>query len=92
MKAKLHASSLKLGRVFMFRMPQQLITHKFVFTDSGLPRTGIPVVNDVDKISERIEVNRHVSSRSIVLKLMINHKTVLNHLFVAGFKKKLEIE
>ncbi|XP_025163395.1 histone-lysine N-methyltransferase SETMAR-like [Harpegnathos saltator] len=38
-----------------------------------------------------IEVYRHVSSRSIAQELKIEHKTVLNHLHKAGFKKKLDV-
>ncbi|GFX94302.1 histone-lysine N-methyltransferase SETMAR [Trichonephila clavipes] len=60
-----------------------------IFNVKDAPRTGRTVVENVDKITEIIEVNRHVSSRSIVLKLKINHKTILNHLRKVGFKKKL---
>ncbi|XP_054015895.1 histone-lysine N-methyltransferase SETMAR-like, partial [Hylaeus anthracinus] len=40
---------------------------------------------------EMIEVDRHVSCRSIAQKLKIDHKTVLNHLHIAGLKKKLDV-
>ncbi|GFT15932.1 histone-lysine N-methyltransferase SETMAR [Trichonephila clavipes] len=40
---------------------------------------------------EIIEVDRHVSSRSIAQELQIDHKTVLNHLRKVGFKKKLYV-
>ncbi|XP_015604617.1 histone-lysine N-methyltransferase SETMAR-like [Cephus cinctus] len=40
---------------------------------------------------EMIEIDRHVSSRSIAQELKIDHKTVLNHLHKAGFKKKLDV-
>ncbi|GFQ74496.1 histone-lysine N-methyltransferase SETMAR [Trichonephila clavata] len=36
-------------------------------------------------------VSRHVSIQSITQKLKIDHKTVLNHLYKAGFKKKLDV-
>ncbi|GFW36006.1 histone-lysine N-methyltransferase SETMAR [Trichonephila clavipes] len=55
------------------------------------PRTGRPVIGNVDKITEIIKVDRHVSSRSIAQELKIDHKTVLNHLRKAGFKKKLDV-
>ncbi|GFV66979.1 histone-lysine N-methyltransferase SETMAR [Trichonephila clavipes] len=55
------------------------------------PRTGRPVVENVEKISEIIEVDRHVSSRSIAQELKIGHETVLNHLRKVGFKKKLDV-
>ncbi|GFW05212.1 histone-lysine N-methyltransferase SETMAR [Trichonephila clavipes] len=46
---------------------------------------------NVDKITEIIEVDQHVSSCSIVQKLKITHKTVLSHLNKVGFKKKLHV-
>ncbi|GFU44563.1 histone-lysine N-methyltransferase SETMAR [Trichonephila clavipes] len=60
-----------------------------IFDVKDAPRTGRPVVENVNKITEIIEVDRHVSSRSIVQELKIYHKTVLNHLRKVGFKKKL---
>ncbi|GFU21395.1 histone-lysine N-methyltransferase SETMAR [Trichonephila clavipes] len=61
-----------------------------IFDVKVAPRTGRPVVENVDKITEIIEVDRHVSSRSIAQELKISHKTVLNHLRKVGFKKKLD--
>ncbi|XP_078038121.1 histone-lysine N-methyltransferase SETMAR-like [Augochlora pura] len=58
-----------------------------VFDVKDAPRTGRPVVENIDKITEIIEVDRHVSSRSVAQELKIDHKTVLNHLHKAGFKK-----
>ncbi|XP_078051426.1 histone-lysine N-methyltransferase SETMAR-like, partial [Augochlora pura] len=55
------------------------------------PRTSRPVVENVDKNTEIIEIDRHVSSLSIALELKIDHETVLNHLHKAGFKKKLHV-
>ncbi|GFX69995.1 histone-lysine N-methyltransferase SETMAR, partial [Trichonephila clavipes] len=55
------------------------------------PRKGRPIVENVDKITEIIEVDRHVSSRSIVQELKIDHKTVLSHLRKVGFKNKLYV-
>ncbi|GFW11996.1 histone-lysine N-methyltransferase SETMAR [Trichonephila clavipes] len=55
------------------------------------PHTGRPVVENVDKITEIIEVDQHVSSRNIAQKLKIDHKTVLNYLRKVGFKKKLDV-
>ncbi|GFU00806.1 histone-lysine N-methyltransferase SETMAR [Trichonephila clavipes] len=51
-----------------------------IFDAKDAHRTGTPVVENVDKITEIIEVGRHVSSRSIAQELKIDHKTVLNHL------------
>ncbi|GFW62288.1 histone-lysine N-methyltransferase SETMAR [Trichonephila clavipes] len=49
------------------------------------------VIENVDKISEIIEIYRHVSSRSNAQELKIDHKTVLSHLSKVGFKKKLDV-
>lgn len=62
------------------------------FDVKDAPRTGRPVViESVDKITEIIEADGHVSSRSIAQKLNINHSTVLSHLRKAGFKKKNDV-
>ncbi|GFT09090.1 histone-lysine N-methyltransferase SETMAR [Trichonephila clavipes] len=58
-----------------------------IFDVKVAPRAGRPVIKNVDKITEIIEGDRHVSSRSIAQELKIDHKTVLNHLSKAGFKK-----
>ncbi|GFW83698.1 histone-lysine N-methyltransferase SETMAR [Trichonephila clavipes] len=55
------------------------------------PRTSRPVVENVDKITEIIEVDRHVSSCSIALVLQIDYQTVLYHLRKVGFEKKLDV-
>ncbi|XP_078032684.1 histone-lysine N-methyltransferase SETMAR-like [Augochlora pura] len=62
-----------------------------IFDVKNVPRTGRPVVENVHKITEIIEVDRHVSRHSIVRDLKIDHKTVLNHLHKAGYKKKLDV-
>ncbi|GFU20947.1 histone-lysine N-methyltransferase SETMAR [Trichonephila clavipes] len=62
-----------------------------IFDVKDAPHTGRPVVENVDKITEIIEVDRHVSSRSIAQELKIDHKTVLSHLRKVGFKKKLDV-
>ena len=41
------------------------------------PRTGRPIVVETDKIDEIIQVDRHVSIRSIDQELGADHKTVL---------------
>ncbi|GFY14795.1 histone-lysine N-methyltransferase SETMAR [Trichonephila clavipes] len=61
-----------------------------IFDVKDAPRTGLPVVDNVDKITEIIEIYRHVSSRRITQELKIYHKTVLRHLRKVGFKKKLD--
>ncbi|GFU86750.1 histone-lysine N-methyltransferase SETMAR, partial [Trichonephila clavipes] len=55
------------------------------------PRTGKPIVENDDKITEIIEVDRLLSSRSIAQGLKIDHKTVLSHLRKVEFKKKLHV-
>ncbi|GFU65799.1 histone-lysine N-methyltransferase SETMAR [Trichonephila clavipes] len=62
-----------------------------IFDVKDAPRTGRLVVENVDKITEIIEVDQHVSSRSIAQELKFDHKTVLNHLRKVGFKKKLVV-
>ncbi|GFV33910.1 histone-lysine N-methyltransferase SETMAR [Trichonephila clavipes] len=47
-----------------------------IFDVKDAPRTGRPVVENVEKITEIIEVDRHVNSRSIAQELKIDHKTV----------------
>ncbi|GFW48852.1 histone-lysine N-methyltransferase SETMAR [Trichonephila clavipes] len=49
------------------------------------PGNSRPVVQNVDKIAEIIQVDQHVSSRSITQELKIDHKTVLSHLRKVGF-------
>ncbi|GFW91973.1 histone-lysine N-methyltransferase SETMAR [Trichonephila clavipes] len=62
-----------------------------IFDVKDAPRTGRAVVENVDKTTEIIEVQRPVSSRSISQVIKIDHKTVLNHLRKVGFKKKLDV-
>ncbi|GFY11666.1 histone-lysine N-methyltransferase SETMAR [Trichonephila clavipes] len=64
---------------------------KRIFDVKDAPRTGRPVVENVDKITEIIEVDQHVSSRSIARELKIDQKSVLNHLRKIVFKKKLHV-
>ncbi|GFW84405.1 histone-lysine N-methyltransferase SETMAR [Trichonephila clavipes] len=68
--------------------------HRFrsgIFYVKVAPHTGRPAIKNVNKITEIIEVDRHVTSRSIAQEIKINHKTVLSHLRKVGFKKKLEV-
>ncbi|GFV53323.1 histone-lysine N-methyltransferase SETMAR [Trichonephila clavipes] len=62
-----------------------------IFDVKDALHTGRPVVENVDKITEIIEVDRYVGSRSIAQELKIDHKTVSNHLRKVGFKKKLDV-
>ena len=48
-------------------------------------RPGRPIVEKVDEILKKIEVDRHISTE-----LNIDHKTVLNHLHKNGYQKKLD--
>ncbi|GFX43516.1 histone-lysine N-methyltransferase SETMAR [Trichonephila clavipes] len=53
--------------------------HRFrsgIFDVKDAPHTGMLVVENVDKIAEVIEVDRHGNSCSITQKLKIKHKTV----------------
>ncbi|GFX89070.1 histone-lysine N-methyltransferase SETMAR [Trichonephila clavipes] len=62
-----------------------------IFDVKDAPRTGRPIVENIDKITDIIKVDLHVSSRSIVQELKIDHKTVLNHLRKVELKKKLDV-
>ncbi|GFY10770.1 hypothetical protein TNCV_1122931 [Trichonephila clavipes] len=52
--------------------------HDSHFDVKDAPRTGRAVVEIIEKIAEIIQVDRHVSSRSIAQELQIDHETVLN--------------
>ncbi|GFU60762.1 histone-lysine N-methyltransferase SETMAR [Trichonephila clavipes] len=62
-----------------------------IFDVKDAPHTGRPVFENVDKNPEIIEVDWHVSSRSIAQELKIDHKTFLSHLLKFGFKKKYHV-
>ncbi|GFU05967.1 histone-lysine N-methyltransferase SETMAR [Trichonephila clavipes] len=62
-----------------------------IFYVKDAPRTSRPAVENFDKISETIGVDRYVSNRSITQKLKVDHKTVLNHLRQVRIKKKLDV-
>ncbi|GFV30250.1 histone-lysine N-methyltransferase SETMAR [Trichonephila clavipes] len=62
-----------------------------IFDGKDAPRIGRPVFENVDKITEIIDVDRHVSSHNITQELKIDHKNSLNHLRKVGFKKKLDV-
>ena len=53
-------------------------------------RPGRPIVEKVDAILKKIEIDRHISFRDIATELNIHHNTVLNHLHKAGYQKKLD--
>ncbi|GFW51551.1 histone-lysine N-methyltransferase SETMAR [Trichonephila clavipes] len=65
--------------------------HSGIFEVKDPPRTGRSIVENVEKIIEIIEVERHVSRRSNGRELKIDHKTLLNHLRKVEFKKKLDV-
>ncbi|GFW54525.1 histone-lysine N-methyltransferase SETMAR [Trichonephila clavipes] len=48
--------------------------HYGIFDVKDAPRAGMPVVENIDKTTEIIEVDRHVSSRSIVQELKSSFK------------------
>ncbi|GFX83671.1 histone-lysine N-methyltransferase SETMAR [Trichonephila clavipes] len=58
-----------------------------IFDVKDAPPTGRPIVENVDKITEIIEVDRNVSSRSITQELKIEHKTVLSRLRKVAVKE-----
>ncbi|GFW41110.1 hypothetical protein TNCV_415191 [Trichonephila clavipes] len=50
-----------------------------LFDVKDAPLTGRPIVENVGNITEIIQIDRYVSSRSIAQELQIDHKIVLNH-------------
>ncbi|GFX59929.1 histone-lysine N-methyltransferase SETMAR [Trichonephila clavipes] len=62
-----------------------------IFDGKDAPHTNKPIVENINKITKIIEVDRHVSSRSTAQKLNIDHKTVLSQLRKVGFKNKLHV-
>ncbi|GFT32251.1 uncharacterized protein TNCV_1035141 [Trichonephila clavipes] len=67
----------------------------YIRASCGSPMTEIifkicptPIIENVDKITEIINVDRHVNNRNIAQELKIDHKTVLSHLRKVGFKKE----
>ncbi|XP_020298171.1 histone-lysine N-methyltransferase SETMAR-like, partial [Pseudomyrmex gracilis] len=61
------------------------------FDVKDAPRSGRPITEKVDEIMKIIEQDRHISSHEIGKQLNIDHKTVLNHLQNAGYKKNLDV-
>lgn len=55
------------------------------------PRSSKPVVTNIDRIMEIIELDRHVSTYNIALELKIDQSTVWTLLHEAGIKKKLNL-
>ncbi|GFV56964.1 histone-lysine N-methyltransferase SETMAR [Trichonephila clavipes] len=62
-----------------------------IFDAKDALHTSSPVIENVDKITEIIKIDRHVSSHSIAYKTKIDHKAVLRYLREVGFKKKLHV-
>lgn len=54
-------------------------------------RSGRPITEKADEILEKVQQDKHISSVDIGMELGIDHKTVLNHLLKAGYKKKLDV-
>jgi len=55
------------------------------------PRSGRLITEKSDEIMVKVERDKHVSTMEIARELGIDHKTVLNHLHKAGYKKKLDV-
>ena len=56
------------------------------------PRSDRPIIEKKsDEIMIKVERHKHVSTVEIARELDIDHKTVLNHLHKAGYKKKLDV-
>ncbi|CAK9834554.1 Histone-lysine N-methyltransferase SETMAR [Anthophora retusa] len=61
------------------------------FDVKDAPRSGRPVTVNVDKIAEKVNENRHMTSVEIAKELNISHTSVLDHLRKAGYTKKLDV-
>jgi len=61
------------------------------FSVIGRPEQGRPITEKSDEIMIKIERDKHMSTVKIVRELGIDHKTILNHLHKAGYKKKLDV-
>ncbi|GFV51790.1 histone-lysine N-methyltransferase SETMAR [Trichonephila clavipes] len=101
-KIELEELNTKTNGKNSFRMGADTVTANYVqfwfrrfrsgiFDFKDAPRTGKPVVENVNKTTEIIEIDWHVSGRNIAQELKIDHKTVFNHLRKVGFKKKLDV-
>jgi len=55
------------------------------------PRFGRPITEKSDEIMVKVERDKYVSTVEIARELGIDHKTILNHLHKAGYKKKLNV-
>jgi len=53
-------------------------------------RSGRPITRKVDENMEKVEQNWHINSHDIGKELNIDHKTVLNYLEKARYKKKTQ--
>jgi len=54
------------------------------------PRSGRSITEKFDEMV-KVERDKHVSTVEIARELGIDHKTVLNHLYKAGYKKNLDV-
>jgi len=61
------------------------------FSVIGRSEQGRPIIEKSDEIMIKIERDKHVSTVKIVRELGIDHKTILNHLHKAGYKKKFDV-
>ncbi|GBP07298.1 Histone-lysine N-methyltransferase SETMAR [Eumeta japonica] len=61
--------------------------HTGIFDIKDELRSGRPVTDKVDAISEEVKQHQHIRSYDISEELGIDHKTVLAHLKTAGYTK-----
>jgi len=59
------------------------------FDVKNKPFFGRPIIEKYDEIIVKVERDKHMSTVEIARQLSIDHKTVLNHLHKARYKKKL---
>ncbi|GFX99114.1 histone-lysine N-methyltransferase SETMAR [Trichonephila clavipes] len=82
---------VSVSREVLIKQFQMYARCQGIFDVKDARHTGRPTIENVDQLTEIIEVDRHVSSPSIAQHLKIHHKTILSHLRKVGFKKKLHV-
>ena len=53
--------------------------------------SGRPITEKSNEIMIKVKHDKHVNTVEIARELGIDHKTVLNHLHKAGYKKKFDV-
>ena len=76
--------------IIKFDINKKVIIRYIYFDVKDEPRSGQSITEKSDEMV-KVERDKHVSTVEIARELGIDHKTVLNHLHKAGYKKKLDV-